>query len=154
MLLALPLGELSPKVTERAHAVVLSAKVSSAMRNFPATAKSRPLGEGGCERSEQTEGVSLLPLIPPQARERLRGQKRALWATALSGQTAGLYTAQMHFCCVKSVEVCAVIRYNKTWFIISSCGRAAWHSGRVGGRDGKNCIGGIGGGGQLDPHGL
>ena len=26
--------------------------------NFPATAKSRPLGEGGCERSEQTEGVS------------------------------------------------------------------------------------------------
>ena len=25
--------------------------------NFPATAKSRPLGEGGCERSEQTEGV-------------------------------------------------------------------------------------------------
>ena len=58
MLLALPLGELSPKVTERAHAVVLSAKVSSAMRNFPATAKSRPLGEGGCERSEQTEGVT------------------------------------------------------------------------------------------------
>ena len=25
--------------------------------NFAATAKSRPLGEGGCERSEQTEGV-------------------------------------------------------------------------------------------------
>ena len=24
---------------------------------FRATAKSRPLGEGGCERSEQTEGV-------------------------------------------------------------------------------------------------
>ena len=59
-----------------------------------------------------------------------------------------------HFCCVKSVEVCAVIRYNKTWFIISSCGRAARHSSRVGGRDGKNCIGGIGGGGLLDPHGL
>ena len=57
----------------------------------------------------------------------------------------------MHFCCVKSVEVCAVIRYNKTWFIISSCGRAARHSGRVGGRDGKNCISSIGGGGQLDP---
>ena len=26
--------------------------------NFIATAKSRPLGEGVCERSEQTEGVS------------------------------------------------------------------------------------------------
>ena len=26
--------------------------------NFAATTKSRPLGEGGCERSEQTEGVS------------------------------------------------------------------------------------------------
>ena len=26
--------------------------------NFAATAKSRPLGEGGCEHSEQTEGVS------------------------------------------------------------------------------------------------
>ena len=66
----------------------------------------------------------------------------------------GLYAAEMHFCCAKSVEVCAVIRYNKTWFIISSCGRAARHSGRVGGRDGKNCIGSIGGGGFLDPHGL
>ena len=76
------------------------------------------------------------------ARERLRGRKHAL------------YIAQMHFCCVKLVEVCAVIRYNKTWFIISSCGCAARHSGRVGGRDGKNCIGSIGGGGFLDPHGL
>ena len=35
MLLALPLGELSPKVTERAHAVTLRAKGSSAMRNLP-----------------------------------------------------------------------------------------------------------------------
>ena len=34
---ALPLGELSPQVTERARTL--------------------PLGEGGCERSEQTEGV-------------------------------------------------------------------------------------------------
>ena len=39
-----------------------------------------------------------------------------------------------------------VIRYNQTWFIISSCGRTARHSGRVGGRDGKNCIGSTGGG--------
>ena len=45
--LPLPLGEVSPQVTERAHADALSAKVSSATRNFPATAKSRPLGEGG-----------------------------------------------------------------------------------------------------------
>ena len=30
--------------------------------NFTATAKSRPLGEGGCERSEQTEGVSAASL--------------------------------------------------------------------------------------------
>ena len=35
VLLALPLGELSPKVTERAHAVTLRAKGSSAMRNLP-----------------------------------------------------------------------------------------------------------------------
>ena len=66
-------------MTERAHAVTLVAKVLSVMRkppqalrasspkgaplrnagNFAATAKSRPLGEGGCERSEQTEGVFL-----------------------------------------------------------------------------------------------
>ena len=39
VLLPLPLGELSPKVTERAHAVALSAKVSSAARNFPAMPK-------------------------------------------------------------------------------------------------------------------
>ena len=26
-------------------------------RNFAATAKSRPLGEGGCDQREQTEGV-------------------------------------------------------------------------------------------------
>ena len=57
VLLALPLGELSPQVTERAHAVSPVAKVLGAIRNFPATAKSRSLGEGGCERSEQTEGA-------------------------------------------------------------------------------------------------
>ncbi len=34
VLLALPLGELSPKVTERAHAVSLVAKVSGAMRKL------------------------------------------------------------------------------------------------------------------------
>ena len=35
VLLALPLGELSPKVTERAHAVSPIAKVLGAMRNLP-----------------------------------------------------------------------------------------------------------------------
>ena len=34
MLLALPLGELSPKVTERAQAVDFSTKVLSAMRKL------------------------------------------------------------------------------------------------------------------------
>ena len=58
-------------MTERAHAVSpntpsVACGASSpkgtpfgAAAKFPATAKSRPLGEGGCERSEQTEGVSL-----------------------------------------------------------------------------------------------
>ena len=45
VLLALPLGELSPKVTERAHAVALSAKVSIATRNFAAMPKAPPSGE-------------------------------------------------------------------------------------------------------------
>ena len=39
MLLPLPLGEVSPQVTERAHAVALSAKVSSVTRNLPAMPK-------------------------------------------------------------------------------------------------------------------
>ena len=47
VLLALPLGELSPKVTERAHVVGLVAKVSVAIRNFPSTAKTVPFGKGG-----------------------------------------------------------------------------------------------------------
>ena len=47
VLLALPLGELSPQVTERAHAVSSVTNVSKATRNFPATTKSRPLGQDG-----------------------------------------------------------------------------------------------------------
>ena len=39
MLLALPLGELSPQVTERAHAVSPVAKVLGAIRNLPAMPK-------------------------------------------------------------------------------------------------------------------
>ena len=42
VLLALPLGELSPKVTERAHAVSPVAEVLGAMRNLPAAAKKAP----------------------------------------------------------------------------------------------------------------
>ena len=45
VLLALPLGELSPQVTERAHAVNIIAKVSDAIRNFTAAPKGVPLGE-------------------------------------------------------------------------------------------------------------
>ena len=45
VLLALPLGELSPQVTERAHAVCPVTKVSGAMRNFPAALLPLPLGE-------------------------------------------------------------------------------------------------------------
>ena len=40
--LALPLGELSPQVTERAHAVSPVAEVSNAIRNLPAMPKSSP----------------------------------------------------------------------------------------------------------------
>ena len=43
VLLALPLGELSPKVTERAHAVTLRAKGSSAMRNLPGAPEGVPI---------------------------------------------------------------------------------------------------------------
>ena len=39
VLLPLPLGEVSPQVTERAHAVSSVAKVSGAIRNFPAMPK-------------------------------------------------------------------------------------------------------------------
>ena len=35
--------------------------------NFAATTKSRPLGEGGCERSEQTEGVAFRTASFPAA---------------------------------------------------------------------------------------
>ena len=60
-------------MTERAHAVSPVAKFSGAIRNFAATAKSRPLGEGGCERSEQTEGVFLSMKIQCRTACRLPG---------------------------------------------------------------------------------
>ena len=54
--MALPSGELA---RERLRGRNWRArKLCTLAGNFAATAKSRPLGEGGCERSEQTEGVS------------------------------------------------------------------------------------------------
>ena len=44
VLLALPLGELAPQVTERAHAVSPVTKGSDATRNFPAMPKAPPWG--------------------------------------------------------------------------------------------------------------
>ena len=55
VLLAPPLGELSPQVTERAHAVNSVAKVSIAMRNLPAMPKA-PSQRG--LSAQQTGGVS------------------------------------------------------------------------------------------------
>ena len=45
MLLPLPLGEVSPQVTERAHAVSPDAKVLGIMRKLPAVLLALPLGE-------------------------------------------------------------------------------------------------------------
>ena len=45
--MALPLGELSPQVTERAHAVSPVTKVSNATRNLSVIAKSSPFGGAG-----------------------------------------------------------------------------------------------------------
>ena len=47
VLLPLPLGEVSPQVTERAHAVALVVKALSAIRNFPAMLKAPPFGGAG-----------------------------------------------------------------------------------------------------------
>ena len=62
VLLALPLGELAPQVTERAHVVSLFAKVSVAIRNFPSTAKTRSLWERwhGVSRDGEGAGASSL----------------------------------------------------------------------------------------------
>ena len=79
-------------MTERAHAVSPVAKVLGAIRNFPATAKSRPLGEGGCERSEQTEGVPRQSL--QQAVYRLIYQFAAFRGTDIStGRNSHVFCA-------------------------------------------------------------
>ena len=73
VLLPLPLGEVDLRSKDgegarcqQQYPLSLAALASSPKgtpldnaENFVATTKSRPLGEGGCERSEQTEGVSL-----------------------------------------------------------------------------------------------
>ena len=63
MLLALPLGELSPQVTERAHAVSPDAEVSDAIRNFPAMPKA-PSPRGLSSECE-TGGVHPPKDLPP-----------------------------------------------------------------------------------------
>ncbi len=60
MHLALPLGELSPQVTERAHAVRLVAKVSGAMAKYMGVLLPLPLGEVDL-RSKDGEGARRLP---------------------------------------------------------------------------------------------
>ena len=45
VLLPLPLGEVSPQVTERAHAVTFVAKALGTMRKLPAVLLALPLGE-------------------------------------------------------------------------------------------------------------
>ena len=66
VLLALPLGELSPKVTERAHAVSPNAKVSDAIRNVPAMPKA-PSSRGLSSRSDDWGSFkAFFPLFHPQ----------------------------------------------------------------------------------------
>ena len=59
VLLALPLGELSPQVTERAHAVCPITKATGAIKNFPAVPKGVPLG--GASECSETEEVKKHP---------------------------------------------------------------------------------------------
>ena len=82
VLLALPLGELSPQVTERAHAVALSAKVSDAIRSFPTTQKSSPF------RGSWRTNVSLRGFNPQTAPRRslrrpLPHRQRPVWSCLL-----------------------------------------------------------------------
>ena len=72
VLLALPLGELSPQVTERAHAVSPVVKASDAIRNSPATSKSSPLGgavapQGATERVFPKSSDDFSPVFLPKA---------------------------------------------------------------------------------------
>ena len=62
--------------------------------NFIATTKSRPLGEGGCERSEQTEGVRRLREFSPTQKGLLHGLCSSPLFMLLSG---GQSAAQISF---------------------------------------------------------
>ena len=82
VLLALPLGELSPQVTERAHTDALSAEVSDAIRSFPATQKSSPF------RGSWRTNVSLRGFITQTAPRRslrrpLPHRQRPVWSCPL-----------------------------------------------------------------------
>ncbi len=57
--MALPLGELSPQVTERAHAVGFVAEVLGVIRKLPAVLLPLPLGEVA-SRSDDGEGELVL----------------------------------------------------------------------------------------------
>ena len=56
VLLPLPLGEVAPQVTERAHAVSTVAKVLGAKRKLPVVLLPLPLGEVA-SRSDDGEGA-------------------------------------------------------------------------------------------------
>ena len=56
--------------------------------NFIATTKSRPLGEGGCERSEQTEGVRQLRKFSPTQRAAARFVQQPFVYAFVRGQSA------------------------------------------------------------------
>ena len=82
VLVALPLGELPPQVTERAHAVRPVTKVLDAIRNFPAMPKPPPFGEGGFAK-QRRRGFS--PLAPSSASPQRRAFAESGAANAASG---------------------------------------------------------------------
>ena len=60
VLLPLPLGAVSPQVTERAHAVSPDAKVLGIMRKLPAVLLALPLGELSPQVTERAHAVSYI----------------------------------------------------------------------------------------------
>ena len=70
VLLALPLGELSPQVTERAHAVWLVAKVLGIMRKFPAALLPLPLGEVASPQAMTERAHAVCPIIKASGAKR------------------------------------------------------------------------------------
>ena len=70
VLLALPLGELSPQVTERAHAVWLVAKVLGIMRKFPAALLPLPLGEVASPQAMTERAHAVCPITKASGAKR------------------------------------------------------------------------------------